>query len=55
MIGGRHHDRIARQIIDLKQQTRYDTLDLPRLVGVSPFFAQDIELVKKRTHGVVRT
>lgn len=51
MVGCSHDDDVARQSIDLEQQTRDYTLDLAGLVNVAALLAQGIELIEEQNAG----
>ena len=48
MIGGSDNYRPTREIVHLKQQRAYDTLNLTSLVDISPLFSNDVELIEKK-------
>lgn len=47
MIGRCDNDNIARQLIELHEQERDNALDLARLMNVSAFLPDGVELVEK--------
>ncbi len=48
MIGGRYGQHIARQLIDLHQQERDNSLDFACLVSVATLFANRVEFIKEQ-------
>lgn len=48
MIRCRYDHYIARQLIKLQKQEGHNSLDLPRLVTITPLFANGIKLVKEQ-------
>jgi len=46
-----HDQHVAGQIVDLEEQRAEDSLDLPRVVLVSAFFAESVELIEKKHTG----
>ncbi len=47
MVGGGNDDNVARQLVKLHEQEGDDALDLTRLVGVTAFLADGVELIKE--------
>lgn len=48
MVACCYDDHVARQLIELHEQERYDTLNFPRLMRVTPFLAECIELIEEQ-------
>lgn len=48
MIGRRHHNDVARQLVNLHKEKGYDAFDFSGFVNVAPFLPNSIELIKQQ-------